>query len=104
MNCVADVRPDRCDVWAPTQAPQSARAAASRITGLPPEAVTVHVTLMGMGLGRRSATDFVGEAVQVSKAMGEPVQVLWTREDDMQHDFYHPTSVHYLRARLDPVC
>ena len=102
MNCVADVRPDRCDVWAPTQAPQAVRAVASRITGLPLEAVTVHVTLMGMGLGRRSATDFVSEAVQVSKAIGEPVQVLWTREDDMQHDFYHPTSVHYLRARVDP--
>jgi isoquinoline 1-oxidoreductase beta subunit len=102
MNCVADVRPDRCDVWAPTQAPQSAREAASRITGLPGAAVTVHVTLMGMGLGRRSATDFVAEAVHVSKAIGEPVQVLWTREDDMQHDLYHPTSVHYLRADLDP--
>jgi isoquinoline 1-oxidoreductase beta subunit len=102
MNCVADVRPDHCDVWAPTQAPQGARAAASQITGLAPELVTVHVTLMGMGLGRRSATDFVGEAVQVSKATGQPIQVLWTREDDMQHDFYHPTSVHYLRARLDP--
>jgi isoquinoline 1-oxidoreductase subunit beta len=102
MNCVADVRPERCDVWAPTQAPQAVRAVASRITGLPLKAVTVHVTLMGMGLGRRSATDFVSEAVQVSKAIGEPIQVLWTREDDMQHDFYHPTSVHYLRARVDP--
>jgi isoquinoline 1-oxidoreductase beta subunit len=102
MNCVADVRADRCELWAPTQAPQRARAAASQITGLPLAAVTVHVTLMGMGLGRRSATDFVAEAVQVSKAIGEPVQVLWTREDDMQHDFYHPTSVHYLRAALDP--
>ena len=102
MNCVADVRPDRCDVWAPTQAPQNAREAASRITGLPSAAVSVHVTLMGMGLGRRSATDFVAEAVQVSKAIGEPVQVLWAREDDMQHDLYHPTSVHYLRADIDP--
>jgi isoquinoline 1-oxidoreductase subunit beta len=102
MNCVADVRPDRCDVWAPTQAPQRAREAASRITGLPLSTVTVHVTLMGMGLGRRSATDFVAEAVEVSKAIGGPVQVLWTREDDMQHDLYHPTSLHYLRANLDP--
>jgi isoquinoline 1-oxidoreductase subunit beta len=102
MNCVADVRADRCEVWAPTQAPQGARAEASRITGLPLEAVAVYVTLMGTGLGRRSATDFVGEAVQVSKAIGAPVQVLWTREDDMQHDFYHPTSVHYLRANVDP--
>jgi isoquinoline 1-oxidoreductase beta subunit len=102
MNCVADVRPDRCELWVPSQAPQSARAAASQITGLPPPTITVHTTLMGMGLGRRSATDFVSEAVQVSKAIGAPVQVLWTREDDMQHDHYHPTSVHYLRARLDP--
>jgi isoquinoline 1-oxidoreductase beta subunit len=102
MNCVADVRLDRCELWVPSQAPQSARAAASQITGLPSAAITVHTTLMGMGLGRRSATDFVAEAVQVSKAIGEPVQVLWTREDDMQHDYYHPTSVHYLRARLDP--
>jgi isoquinoline 1-oxidoreductase beta subunit len=103
MNCVADVRADRCDVWAPTQAPQNAREAAARIAGLPSESVQVHVTLMGMGLGRRSATDFVAEAVQVSKAIGEPVQVLWTREDDMQHDWYHPASLHYLRANIDPV-
>ncbi|HEU5100595.1 MAG TPA: molybdopterin cofactor-binding domain-containing protein [Roseiflexaceae bacterium] len=102
MNCVADVRPDRCDVWAPTQAPQNARDVAARITGLPSAAVAVHVTLMGMGLGRRSATDFIAEAVQVSKAIGEPVQVLWTREDDMQHDLYHPTSAHYLSAHIDP--
>jgi isoquinoline 1-oxidoreductase subunit beta len=102
MNCTADVRPDSCELWVPSQAPQSARAEASGITGLPADAVTVHVTLMGMGLGRRSATDFVSEAVQVSKAIGEPVQVLWTREDDMQHDHYHPASAHYLRARVDP--
>jgi CO/xanthine dehydrogenase Mo-binding subunit len=99
MNCVADVRPDRCEIWAPTQAPQRA---ASRITGLPQDAVAVHVTLMGMGLGRRSATDFVAEAVQVSQAIGGPAQVLWTRENDMQHDFYHPTSLHYLRASVEP--
>ena len=102
MNCTADVRADRCEIWAPTQNPQSTQSTAARITGLPVEAVTVHVTLLGCGWGRRSRTDFVEDAVEVSKAAGAPVQMLWTREEDMQHDFYRPAVHHRLTGSLDP--
>jgi isoquinoline 1-oxidoreductase beta subunit len=101
MNCVADVREDRCEVWAPTQNPQGAKREAMSITGLPGDAVRVHVTLLGGGFGRRLKVDYVTEAVQVSRAIGAPVQVLWTRDDDMQHDHYHPLSHHFVSARTD---
>ncbi|MCI0436100.1 MAG: xanthine dehydrogenase family protein molybdopterin-binding subunit [Gemmatimonadetes bacterium] len=92
MNCTADVRSDRCEIWAPTQNPQGTQSAAARMTGLPADAVTVHVTLLGCGWGRRSATDFVQDAVETSMKVGAPVQLVWTREEDMQHDFYRPAS------------
>jgi isoquinoline 1-oxidoreductase beta subunit len=71
------------------------------ITGLPPSMITVHVTRMGGGFGRRFYPDFAGEAVIVSKAVGRPVQVTWTREDDIKHDFYRPAGYHVMRAGLD---
>jgi isoquinoline 1-oxidoreductase subunit beta len=92
MNCVADVRADRCDVWGPTQAQTNAQNIAAKITGLDTKNVFVHTTFLGGGFGRRFESDFVGEAVEVSKAMGAPVQVTWSREDDMQHDFYRMVS------------
>jgi len=101
MNCTADVRRDGCDVWVPTQAQTAARAAAAQASGLPESAVQIHTTLAGGGFGRRLQQDFVIEAVQLSKAVGAPVQVLWTREDDMQHDFYRPANCTQLRAALD---
>jgi len=101
MNCVADVRADRCDIWAPTQNPAGARDVAARITGLPPAAVTVHITRSGGGFGRRFYSDFVGEAAALSRAIRGPVQVVWTREDDIQHDFYRPASCHVMRGALD---
>jgi isoquinoline 1-oxidoreductase beta subunit len=101
MNCTADVREDRCTVWAPTQDPQGAQRSAVSITELPTDAVTVNVTLMGGGFGRRISEDYVAEAVSISKAIGTPVQVVWTREDDIQHDFYHPLSVNHARGKLD---
>jgi isoquinoline 1-oxidoreductase beta subunit len=102
MNCTVDVRSDRAEAWAPTQAPDWARDAIREVTGLRPEAVTVHTVLMGGGFGRRYQADFVVEAAQVSKAVGAPVQLLWTREDDMQHDFYRPAAYHHFSAALDP--
>jgi isoquinoline 1-oxidoreductase beta subunit len=102
MNCIADVRPGRCEIWAPTQTQTTARRVAERLTELPPEAVIVHTTLLGGGFGRRLEADFVIDAVRVSKAIGRPVQVVWTREHDMQHDAYRPASYHLLRAGLDP--
>ena len=101
MNCTADVRADRCEVWAPTQNPQGTQGTAARLSGVPSERVTVHVTHLGCGWGRRSRTDFVEDAVETSKAIGAPVQIVWTREEDMQHDFYRPISVTRFEGGLD---
>src|SRR5918999_661858 len=101
MNCTASVQRDRCEIWVPTQNPQGTHAAAARLTGLPGDAVTVHVTYLGCGWGRRSRTDFVQDAVETSMKVGAPVQVLWTREEDMQHDFYRPAAHLRLQGALD---
>jgi isoquinoline 1-oxidoreductase beta subunit len=101
MNCTVEVRPDRAEAWVPTQAPDWAQRAVRQVTGLKPEAITVHTTLMGGGFGRRYQGDFVVEAAQVGKAVGAPVQLLWTREDDMQHDFYRPAAYHRVRGAVD---
>lgn len=101
MNCTVHIRPDGAEAWVPTQGPQWAQGVISQISGLPPEKVIVHTTLMGGGFGRRYQADFVMEAAQVAKASGKPVMVLWTREDDMQHDFYRPASYHKLQGALD---
>jgi isoquinoline 1-oxidoreductase subunit beta len=101
MNCTVHIRPDSAEAWVPTQAPQWAQAAIAEIAKLPPEKVAVHTTLMGGGFGRRYQADFAMEAAQVAKASGKPVMVLWTREDDMQHDFYRPASYHKLQGGVD---
>jgi CO/xanthine dehydrogenase Mo-binding subunit len=101
MNCTADVRSDRCEIWVPTQNPQGTQSAAARLANLPVDAVTVHVTYLGCGWGRRSRTDFVQDAVETSMKVGAPVQVQWTREEDMQHDFYRPAAHVRLAAALD---
>jgi isoquinoline 1-oxidoreductase subunit beta len=101
MNCTVDIRPDGAEAWVPTQAPQWAQAVIAETAKLPPEKVIVHTTLMGGGFGRRYQADFVMEAAQVAKAAGKPVMVLWTREDDMQHDFYRPASYHKMQGALD---
>lgn len=100
MNCVANVGTDFCEVWAPTQRPATAKQRAQGITGLPAANVTVHIPLLGGGFGRRREADFVAEAVQISRALGEPVKLLWTRDDDIQHDFYHPLSYQRVAAGL----
>jgi isoquinoline 1-oxidoreductase subunit beta len=101
MNCTADVRPGRVEIWAPTQNPQGTQVDAAQITGVPVEAVTVHMQLLGCGWGRRSRTDFVRDAVEASQKVGAPVQVIWTREEDMQHDFYRPAAHHRFEGALD---
>jgi isoquinoline 1-oxidoreductase beta subunit len=92
MNCTADVRADGCDVWVPTQGQTASHQAAVAASGLPAKAVNIHTTYLGGGFGRRGEADFVTEAVEVSKAAGKPVKVIWTREDDIQHDFYRPVT------------
>lgn len=101
MNAVADVRDGQATVWAPTQNPQGAAGAAASAAGVPRERVTLHATLAGGGYGRRGATDFVTEAVQVSKAVGKPIKLLWTRDDDLKGDSFRPASVHRLRGTVD---
>jgi isoquinoline 1-oxidoreductase subunit beta len=98
VNCVADVRADRCEIWAPTQNPQDVQSFVQDSIGLP---TTVHVTLLGGGFGRGLEVDYAIEAAQVSKAAGAPVQVVWTRDDDLQHDFYRQPTYHWLRAGWD---
>jgi CO/xanthine dehydrogenase Mo-binding subunit len=101
MNCTADVRADRCEIWAPTQNPQGTQSTAMRITGLPADRVNVHITYLGCGWGRRSATDFVEDAVETSKKIGKPVQVIRTREEDMRHDYYRQAGMCKFEAGLD---
>ncbi len=101
QNCVADVQPDGCEVWAPTQVPDRARAVVAKLLGINPERVVVHTTFLGGGFGRRLETDAVVEAVQLSRAVAAPVKVLWTLDDDFAHDFYRPPSVHRLFGALD---
>jgi CO/xanthine dehydrogenase Mo-binding subunit len=101
MNCTAHVRGNKCEIWAPTQTPQRAQTEAARVLGIPVENVTVNVTLLGGGFGRRLLADYVVEAVKVARAVGAPVQVIWTREDDMRHDFYRPSTYNVMTAGLD---
>jgi isoquinoline 1-oxidoreductase beta subunit len=101
MNCTADVRADRCDVYVGTQVQQGAQAAAADAAGLKPEQVDVHTTLLGGGFGRRLEVDFIPAAVEASKALGVPVKLTWTREDDMSHDFFRPPAREEISAGVD---
>src|SRR6185312_409400 len=101
MNSIADVRKDSCEIWAPSQCPNEAQKEAAQMLGLTPDAVTVHVTMVGGGFGRRLFSDYVHEAVELSRAIGKPVQLLWTRSDDMRFGYFQPPSVERLVAGLD---
>lgn len=102
INCTVQVQEGRATVWAPTQVPDLARLAAARALNLDASNVTVHVTLLGGGFGRRLDVDFIAQAAQVARhANGAPVQVLWTREQDMRHDFYRPACAAAFTAGLD---
>ena len=101
MNCTADVRADGCDIYAPTQFQTFSQMTGAKLAGLKPEQVRVHTTYLGGGFGRRAEQDFIIEAVELSKAVGAPVQVTWSREDDMRHDFYRPSVMVKLWAGFD---
>ena len=101
MNCTVHVHDGVCEVWAPTQSPQDVLRAVSMEVDLPQDQITVYVPLIGGGFGRRLQTDYAVEAAQVSLAMNAPVQVLWTRDDDLQHDFYHPMAVQHRYVSLE---
>jgi isoquinoline 1-oxidoreductase beta subunit len=101
MNCTASVGADSCELWVPTQSPSAAAAAVAKVLGIAPEKVRVNTTLLGGGFGRRSADDFVEDAVHLSRHMKAPVQVVYTREDDMRAGLYRPTGVNVMRGAVD---
>jgi isoquinoline 1-oxidoreductase beta subunit len=102
MNATARWTPERCEVWVPTQNGEAALAAAAEAAGLPIEKCEVYKQYLGGGFGRRGRSDFVTQAVQIAKAMpGTPVKLIWSREEDMQHCFYHPVTQCKLTAGLD---
>lgn len=101
MNCTADVRDGACDLYVGTQVQGIAQATAAKAAGLEPSQVRVHTTLLGGGFGRRLEVDFIPAAVEASKALGMPVQVIWTREDDMTHDTYRPAAHDVIAGALD---
>ena len=103
LNCLAEVNrgENRCEVWAPTQDPDGVRATAARVAKVPLDGVAVHPTLIGGGFGRRTIPDEVAEAVEISLKTGRPIQVLWSREDDIRYDRFRETSLHRLAGALD---
>jgi isoquinoline 1-oxidoreductase beta subunit len=101
MNITAHVRGSDAEVWAPTQSPDWVQGTVAQVLGLKPEKVIVHTTLMGGGFGRRYMADFPAEVAQIAKVVGKPVQLVWTREDDMTHDFYRPATCHRMQGAVD---
>lgn len=101
MNCTARVNSERCEVWVGTQSQEGARDTAARISGLPKNKTYIHSLFIGGGFGRRLESDYVADAVELARRTTKPVQVLWSRADDMQHDFYRPAHMTVLKAVLD---
>jgi CO/xanthine dehydrogenase Mo-binding subunit len=99
--CIVHIHGDRCEVWAPTQVPAEAATKAATISGVSKSNVDLHIPLIGGGFGRRLEVDFIEEALKIAKTVDVPVKLIRTREDDIQHDYYHPFSVHFLTAQLD---
>lgn len=101
MNCTARAEGHGGEVWCGTQAPQAAQAAAAAVLGIPPSRIKVHTTYLGGGFGRRGAVDFVTQAMTAAKAVARPVKLIWSREQDIRHDFYRPAVAIRGRAGLD---
>jgi len=101
INCTVHVKKDSCEIWVGTQVMTRAQSVAASITGLPPEKVTVHNHLLGGGFGRRLEVDFIGQAVKIATHVDGPVKVVWTREEDIQHDMYRPYFFDRISAGLD---
>jgi isoquinoline 1-oxidoreductase beta subunit len=101
MNCTASVSGQKCEVWAPTQNPNGLATALASALKMPQDALTIHITLIGGGFGRRLNIDYGVEAALISRAADAPVKVIWTRDDDIKHDYYRPISRHHMQAGLD---
>ncbi|MGZ5266839.1 MAG: molybdopterin cofactor-binding domain-containing protein [Caldimonas sp.] len=102
MNFTAWVHDNKADLIGPTQWQDAAAGTVAKVIGVPPENVTLRTTFLGGGFGRRIDIDFIIQAAQISKAVGKPVKLIWSREDDMTHDFYRPQSVHHVAAAIGP--
>jgi isoquinoline 1-oxidoreductase beta subunit len=101
MNFTADFRNGKCVLIGPTQFQQGAQGAVAAALGIKPEDISLKTTFLGGGFGRRLELDFIVQAAQISKAVGKPVKLVWTREDDMTHDFYRPMALHRMQAGMD---
>jgi isoquinoline 1-oxidoreductase beta subunit len=102
QNCTAHVTTDLVEVWAPTQDGETALAVAADAAGMPPGKVVIHKMMLGCGFGRRGIfQDFVRQAVLIAKEVGRPVKLVWTREEDVRHDFYRPVAAARMTAGLD---
>jgi isoquinoline 1-oxidoreductase beta subunit len=98
---VASYKDGKVEAWSPSQGPQAVQETVGKVLGIPKENVTCHVTLLGGGFGRKSKPDYVAEAALLSKAVGRPVKVVWSREDDIHFGYYHAVSAMYLKAAVD---
>ena len=101
LSCVVKVENNKCEVWAPTQSPGWAFGRVARALKIPAKNITFHITPSGGGFGRRLIPDFVVEAALVAQKVGKPVKMMWTREDDIQHGFYHPFQHHQHTMAFD---
>jgi isoquinoline 1-oxidoreductase beta subunit len=101
MNTTAHWKGDKVEIWSPTQLPGNAVTAVSKQFGIPESAVTIHITRIGGGFGRKLSSDFILEAVAISKELGEPVKLVWNRRQDTQHGVYRPGGFHSFKAGLD---